>query len=55
MEGRVTGSEQCYVLIGHNIYWELVKIHTFDLTGMLTDDKTQLLSPIYLHFKGKSI
>lgn len=30
-KGRVTEPDQYYILIGHNIYWELVKIHTFDL------------------------
>lgn len=29
-EGRVTGPVQYYALIGHNIYWELVKMHAYD-------------------------
>lgn len=38
-EGRVTESDQYYILIGHNIYWELVKIHTFDLMRTLANKK----------------
>lgn len=48
----LTGS---YVLIGHNICWELVKIRTFDLMGTSAHDTMQFLSPVYLRFIGKSI